>query len=293
MTMEINLLLAFIRVAQHESFSIAAEALHLTQPAVSKRIATLEQSLDSRLFDRMGKYVKLTEAGSILLPVAKHICNEIEQVQQDIASIGESITGRLSVGTSHHIGLHRLPTVLKEFKINYPQVDLDLHFMDSEDACAKVESNLLELAVVTLPEKSFPNLTTHLVWTDPLVISSNNDHPLRDNPNPTIVDLSKFPAIVPSTNTVTRQVLDRALLPHAIRLNIGMETNYLETIKMLVSVGMGWSALPYSMIDKDLHIVPIKKFSVSRKLGIAHLKKRSLSSAAEAFIQLLNANSNK
>ncbi len=289
--MEISSLIAFISVADNKSFSKAAEALHLTQPAVSKRIATLEQTLDSHLFDRMGKYVQLTEAGNILFPVAKQICNSLDQVQQSIASIGESISGKLSIGTSHHIGLHRLPETLRKFNITYPQVELDLYFMDSEDACARVESNLLELAIVTLPEKPFPNLFTQLVWNDPLVIATNKYHPLKDKLNPTIKDLALYPAIAPSSDTVTRQILDKALLPYAIRLNIGMETNYIETIKMLVSVGLGWSALPKSMIDKDLHIIPIKAFSISRKLGIAYLKRRSLSSAARAFIALLETNS--
>ncbi len=285
--MNINCLEALITVADCSSFSIAAEQLHLTQPAVSKRIATLEQSLNTTLFDRIGRKIHLTEAGSKLLPVARGICGDMARVRHTIANLGESVSGRLSIGTSHHIGLHRLPTLLRQFKSTYPQVELDLHFLDSEDACTKVETSALELAVVTLPEKPFSKLHTELIWNDPLLLVSDIDHPLQKILKPEITHLSLYPAIVPSLETVTRQVLDKALLPYSVRLNIAMETNYIETIKMMVSVGLGWGAIPKTMITDDLIPIPIKALKLERKLGIAQLKGRSLSSAAQAFIELL------
>lgn len=285
--MELNNLKAFIMVADCTSFSIAAEKLRLTQPAVSKRIAALENSLGSMLFDRIGRKIHLTESGSVLLPVARSICGDLNHIQRTIASLGKTVCGKLSIGTSHHIGLHRLPTILREFTALYPMVEMDLHFMDSEDACAAVEANSLELAIITLPENPYPRVHTELVWNDPLFITTDRNHPLTRKKNPKPADLAEYPAIVPSLDTVTRQVLDKALLPFGVKPRVAMETNYIETIKMMVSVGLGWGAIPGTMIDDDLATIPVKGLTLARKLGLATHKQRSLSVAAKAFMDML------
>ncbi len=289
--MELNHLKAFIAVADYASFSQAAESLHLTQPAISKRIAALEQSLGATLFDRMGRSILLTEAGSVLLPAARRICSDLQHIEQTINRLGHSVAGRLSIGTSHHIGLHRLPPVLREFTATYPGVELDLHFMDSEDACARVEDNSLELALVTLPEKEFARLGTQLIWPDPLQIVTEINHPLSLKKNPKPHDLGEFPAIVPSSDTVTRKILDKALLPYGIKLKVAMETNYIETIKTMVSVGLGWSAIPKIMVGDELASISIKDIELQRRLGIVFHRGRSLSAAAKAFIETLKIQS--
>ena len=286
--MELNNLRAFLAVAESQSFSAAAEHLHLTQPAVSKRIAALEETLGSALFDRVGRKTLLTEAGRALLPVATSVTRELNRVQDSIARLGTDIGGRLSIGTSHHIGLHRLPPVLREFTRRYPEVELDLHFMDSEDALASVENNSLELAVVTLPQASLPSLDIQALWHDELVLVTDPEHPLQGLNLPGPGDLARWPAIVPSRETVTRQILDQALLPHGVRLKVAMETNYIETIKMLVSVGLGWSTLPLIMLDDSVRRLPMPELEPTRELGVAWHKRRSISAAGEAFRQILS-----
>ena len=125
---------AFVKVAECRSFSEAAESLYITQPAVSKRIATLESQLDSKLFDRIGRTVQLTEAGAALLPQAEHILQAVRDAKRSIDDLQGEIAGNLSIGISHHIGLHRLPPVLKAFTERYPKVHFDIAFMDSEEA---------------------------------------------------------------------------------------------------------------------------------------------------------------
>ncbi|WP_163014523.1 LysR family transcriptional regulator, partial [Pseudomonas viridiflava] len=104
---------AFIAIAEIGSFSGAGERLHLTQPAISKRIAGLEQQLNVRLFDRLGREVSLTEAGRALLPRAYQILNVLDDTRRDLTNLTGEISGRLTLATSHHIGLHRLPPVLR------------------------------------------------------------------------------------------------------------------------------------------------------------------------------------
>ena len=133
--MEFASLRAFVQVAREGSFSNAAQGLYLTQPAVSKRVAALEQELSVRLFDRVGRQVLLTEAGRQLLPRAEQILQEMADIRRGLSNLSGEISGRLVMGTSHHIGLHRLPSVLRNFSDAYPKAELDIRFMESEKAC--------------------------------------------------------------------------------------------------------------------------------------------------------------
>ncbi len=281
--MNISDLKAFVCVAEQHSFSQAAERLHLTQPAISKRVAALEDSLDTRLFDRIGRSVKLTTAGSALLVHAQKILLAVEDSRRAIHNLSGEVSGQLSVGTSHHIGLHRLPTVLKTFSQQFGDVQLDLHFLDSEAACGKVEHGELELAVVTLPPFDDSPLTMIPIWQDPLVLVTAHDHPLCALKRITPSQLANFAAILPSHGTFTRELIDDHFSDNRDQLNVRLETNYLETIKMLVSIGQGWSVLPKTLVDESLQAHQ-GYFSAERILGIVHHPKRTLSNAAQAFI---------
>ncbi len=288
--MDFSALQAFSSVAETGSFSRAGEALFITQPAVSKRIAVLEAELGVRLFDRLGRRVNITEAGQALLPHARRILREVRESRQAIAALGGRIGGHLTVGTSHHIGLHRLPPVLRRFTGAFPEVELDLHFLDSEQACEAVMRGELELGVVTLPGTADPLLVTEIVWPDPLGIVVPPEHPLCAKAPATVRDLAEWPAILPGVGTFTRRVLEAALQPYALELRVTLETNYLETIRMLVTVGLGWSALPLSMVAADLRVVAMAGLDLHRDLGLVRHARHTLTGAATAFSDLLREN---
>jgi DNA-binding transcriptional LysR family regulator len=280
--MDTHSLQAFLAVADSQSFSQAAEKLFLTQPAVSKRIATLEQELEARLFDRLGKRVILTEAGQALLPKARHILQELADGRRLIANLSEGISGTLQMATSHHLGLHRLPDVLRDYSLRYPQVEFDLRFTASETACEAVAAGEIELAVVTLPDITPDKLIAEKIWDDPLSIMVNKRHPLLSAKN-SLQALPLYPAILPDPGTVTRRLIEQPLESLGIQLKIGLETNYLETIRMLVTVGLGWSILPLTMQTNELTCLPIKGIAFKRELGVVTHKNRTLSRAAQAF----------
>ena len=124
--MDLTSLNTFLAIAESGSFSEAGERLHLTQPAVSKRIAALESQLGVRLFDRVGREVSLTEAGRALLPRAYQILNVLDDTRRALTNLSGEVSGRLVLATSHHIGLHRLPPLLRAFTRAHPQVALDM-----------------------------------------------------------------------------------------------------------------------------------------------------------------------
>jgi DNA-binding transcriptional LysR family regulator len=285
--MDIAALQAFVAVADAASFSEAADRLFLTQPAISKRISGLEAELGARLFDRIGRTVQLTEAGDALLSRARVILNEIRDAERAISSFSGSIGGLLHMAASHHIGLHRLPPALKTFHDRYREVQLDLRFMDSETACQAVEQGELELALVTLPDRTPGALEMTPLWPDPLEIVVSRSHPLARESSPTIMSLLNYPAILPGPGTYTREIVLRALEPVREGIRIGMSTNYMEVLRMLAGIGLGWSALPHTLIDDSLHVVHIKNVNIHRTLGVVVHRARTLSNAGKAMIDIL------
>jgi DNA-binding transcriptional LysR family regulator len=284
--MDIQSIQAFLSVSETGSFSRAADALFLTQPAISKRIRSLEHALDIALFDRIGKSVQLTEAGHALIPSCRRIVAEIAESERIISNLRTTTSGVLSIATSHHIGLHRLPPVLRDYSKHYPEVELKLSFMDSEQACQQILNGETELAIVTLPNEENDRLEMIPVWHDPLHIVVARQHPLASQKPISKRQLLDYAAILPSTGTHTRKLIDKALgLDGTVRTLL--ETHYLETIKAMVQTGLGWSMLPASMVDDSLSVLTIKHVQTMRQLGIIVHSMRTKSNAANAMIDQL------
>ncbi len=307
--MEPQNLRAFAEVAEAGSFSRAAERLHLTQPAVSKRVALLEQELATPLFDRIGRQVSLTEAGKALLPHAHHIARALQAAEQSVRDLSGAVSGPLRLATSHHIGLHRLPPVLSAFKMAAPEVDIEIEFMDSEQAYDRVHRGTIELAVVTLSPAPDDRVVTLPLWRDQLLFMAGCNHPLNGTVQGTgsatlgsrgnggglcrpvveLAELAALPAVLPALNTYTGQIIKRLFDHRELPLSVSLSTNYLETIRMMAAVGLGWTVLPHTMRDDDsLVVLDVAGLTLDRGLGVVHHRDRSLSRAARAFIDELH-----
>lgn len=289
--MDLENLKAFRSVARCGSFSIAADELFITQPAVSKRVANLESGLGVSLFDRIGKSIQLTQAGRVLLPRAETLLSQMEDAKRALADLSGEVRGELHVATSHHVGLHKLPPVLRAFVSHFPKVNLKFEFLDSEAALERVHRGTCELAVVTLAPEPMEHLDCEILWQDKLRFVTGTETELPESTN--LVSLSESPAILPDLSTFTGRLVKRCFDERRLPLSINMTTNYLETIKMMVSVGLGWSVLPESMLDNHIKPLHLAGVSLVRNLGVATHHKRQLSNAAQAFFDVLRANRGK
>lgn len=285
--MDLANLAAFLAIADTGSFSAAAARLHLTQPAISKRIGLLEAQLHARLFDRLGRQVVLTEAGQALRPRAQRILDELQDARRLLDTLGGEVGGTLSLATSHHVGLHRLPPLLRQFAARHPEAGLDLRFLDSEQAYAQVLQGEVELAVTTLGPDTQPPLQAVPVWDDPLQFVVAPDHPLAGRRPLTLQDVLAHPAVLPDRDTFTHRIVAGLFAAHGLPLRPRMTTNYLETIKMLVSVGLAWSVLPRSLVDAQVVALALPGVDLRRRLGHVTHGGRTRSRAAQAFIALL------
>lgn len=283
--MDTQALRAFIAVVETGSFSAAAEQLHLTQPAVTKRIQGLENQVGAALFDRFQRRIVLTEAGRVLLPHAQTVLQQLSRAELEIQNLSGKVGGTLALATSHHIGLHRLPVVLRQYSRSYPDVDLQLQFMESEKAYESVLAGEVELAFATLSPEAPASIDSLPIWQDTLAFVAAPGHPLGNLCHPGLEDLADYNAILPAPFTHTYRIVKQLFTEREIPLKAVMPTNYLETIKMMVSVGMGWSVLPESMLDESLCALPLETVPLRRSLGVIRHRNRILSNAAQAIIQ--------
>lgn len=288
--MDIQSLQAFVMVAESASFSQAANRLFLTQSAVSKRIALLEQQLNCRLFDRIGRHIMLTEAGERLLPKAREIQLALKDAEILVSNLTEEVSGRLSFAASHHISLHRLPPILKSFAQSFPDVTLDLRFDESELAYESVLKGDIELALITLAPQADARICSEQIWDDRLFYTVSTHHPLAKQGKITLAQLNQYPAILPKPETFTHQLVRQQMSAWKMEPNLGMSTNYLDTIRMMVSIGLGWSLLPESLINDQLMRLELEAAPIHRPLGYIYHRERTLSNAAQQMVKLLQRN---
>lgn len=285
--MQLSAIEAFVAVCELGSARAAAAQLHLTQPAISKRISTLEEQLGHALFDRVRRGITPTEAGRAFLPHARRMLAEFEDGHRALDGLSEQVSGRLGLGLSHHVGLHRMPPILRRYARDYPGVALDIAFLGSEAACDAVARGHLELAVITLPQPARSDLIQQEVWPDPMNIFVAPDHPLAAESKLKPKDLSEYPALLPESDTTTYGLVAEALTAHGVEFRVRLASNYLETLKMLTAVGLGWSALPDSMRDDEVRSLKIEGLRLRRSLGAVRDPGRRLSNAARAMLNAL------
>lgn len=282
---------AFLAVMQHGSISIAAEKLFLTQPAITKRLKNLEQELGVHLFEPAGRGIQPTQAAHELLPRVKQWLLDYENIKHTLSHAQNTIGGILRIGTSHHIGLHHLPAILKQYVQQYPEVQLDVHFVDSEQAHQAVLSGELELAFLTLPPKSDTRLNYQTLWHDPLQFVVAPFHALATQKNLSLKNLIRYPCLLPAAHTYTSQITLQAFEQHGLKPQANMSTNPLESIRMLVSIGLGWSVLPSTLINHEHELVALElprdlPQGLSRHLGMVSHPARTQSRAAMALMTL-------
>lgn len=277
---------AFIHVMETGSVSQASEKLCLTQPAVTKRISNLEQFFGVELFEAVGRGIRPTQAAYIMLPRIKTWLAELYDIQNQVSHTQHTMQGRLKIGTSHHIGLHHLPDYLRQFAQAYPQVELDVQFVDSEQAHELVLNADIELAFLTLPPQADPRLHYQQLWTDQLHFVAAPFHHLALYDDLSLNDLTAYPGILPDAHTYTSQITLAAFHAEQLKPYASMSNNPLESIRLLVAVGLGWSVLPHTLINNDLKILNVG-VPLQRELGMVWHPERSRSKAMQTLLEMI------
>lgn len=286
--MNLNRLHVFHVAAGQASFTAAADALHLTQPGVSKHIKELELHYGQPLFDRLGKTVRLTQAGEMLLQATTDIFRRLEEAQVRIDDLGQGIGGCLRIGASNSIGACLLPPLLANFSRTHPRVELAIDVGLSGDIENKLLEHALDIGLLGhAPDDQ--SLAARPFAHDRLVLVVPPSHGWAGRSEPVApAELAKEVFLVSKSGSGTRQLIEGLLADAGVVLGRVQEMGSTEGVKKAVEAGLGIALLSNCVVRKEATVgwmcaVPIADLPTERTYWLAHHRDRYLPAAARAF----------
>ena len=279
---------AFIDVIRLGTFSAAAEKAQLSQPAISQQIRQLERYFGTRLLERVGKRVRPTDSGRLLLESARRIQEELATVQEAIQPYRSGTAGRVRIGTGATACIHLLPPILGGLKRRMPGLDFVVRTGNSPEIQRMVEQNELDLAVVTLPASGRALETTPLCDEAMLAVFPEAEAP--EGPV-TAQLLAARPLILYESSGHTRVLIDRWFHDAGAAPVPIMELGSVEATKQLVAAGLGWSVLPASSVARAQPGIATAPLSpgLSRSLGLQIRRDKRLSAGLRHTIAALRS----
>jgi DNA-binding transcriptional LysR family regulator len=290
--MDTRQLSSFCAVVDHQSFSLAAEQLGVTQPAVSLQIRSLEKRLGRRLLDRSGRRVEPTEAGQRLYRSAQRMLALEEQLVEDVADASEGeLAGRLEIGASTGPGGSVVPLLLCEFQRVNPSVRVSLTVSDTQTIVDQVAGRELAVGIVGAARRH-RGVTFEPLFRDEVVLACPPSHAFAGR-TISLDELQAEPPVVMQEGAGVRQVIDDALRAAGLRdrhLEVKLELGLQESVKSAVAAGYGVSFISRSAIEAELSTGAIATARVqglepAREISLATATGRTMPRTAAAFLE--------
>ena len=284
---------AFTALADQRNFTRAAQTCHLSQPAFSALIRTLEETLGTRLFDRDTRSVQLTPEGRLFEASARSLLDDMQSALQDLSDHVERRKGRVSVAALPSLAAGWLPAILAEYMQRWPGITVELHDALSDPCIALLRSHRADfaLAATGADAAAGSDLRGRPLCSDRFHLVCRADHPLAKGPKLTARRLAPWPFIQMTRNSSVRQSLDAAL--HPLRLNAVFEVEHLATVMGLVEAGIGISVVPaltlFHFRRDTLTTRPLQLPGLTRTIYLVQRRDGSLSVAAQALHDLIVA----
>ncbi|MBZ5503653.1 MAG: LysR family transcriptional regulator [Acidobacteriia bacterium] len=288
--MDFDHLITFVEIAKQGSFSRAGQKVYRSQPAVSAQVRQLEQEYGQKLFDRVGKSVRLTVAGETLLEYARKLLTLRDESLRAVADQSATPHGTLAIGANEATCLYVLPDIFAEYSRRNPGVQISIYRNFSHKVIEKVESGVVDVGIVTLPVKA-PSLKVYPIFRDRLVLMVSPSNPLASLKSVTTAQIAEQSVIFPKTGFM-RQVFDKQFRPYRSQLRVVMELPSVGMIKQFVAAGLGVSIISGSFARNEaraglVKLIPISDMEVWRELGLVYRRDRTLPRSASAFIALV------
>ncbi len=279
----------FHEVARLQSFSKAAETLHIAQPAISMSIQKLERQLDIRLFHRNDRKIRLTDEGQRLFRHAGIILKNMDDAESEMRELKGLTQGSVRIGIPSMLGSYYFPPILMAFKHLHPELNLEVIEGGTWQLQQMVEHGELDLGVIVsefVPE----TLHTELFLQEQMLVTVSKDHRFATQQSVTYQDFFSEELVMFQEGYFHRKIVDRIAAHTGAKPNIGFETNLIPLIKSIVKQGFGISTLLGMVIEEDDDLIALP-FSqpVWLDLSIAWNKDRYLSQANQAFVRFMLA----
>lgn len=281
----------FHAVAKHLSFTKAAEALFMTQPAVTFQIRQLEERFNTRLFDRTHGHITLTGAGVMTLDYAERILALSAELDTRLTELSGQMAGTLLIGASTTIADFLLPRVLGEFKSRFPAVLLRLFVANSEAVQDRIAERSLDLGFIE-GDSHLPSLVTDVCCDDELHVVCAPSHPLAKQKFATPKSLMEHAYISREPGSGTREVIDHYFLKDGVSpdsLQVVMEAGSPEAIKGLVATGLGFAIMSRATFAKEMLLGRLIQIPLSpplnRHFSVVYAKERFHSRLVNGFVE--------
>lgn len=294
--MRVNLTLqqleAFEKVAGTGSFRAAAEALFVSQPALSRTIRLAEEVLGTRLFDRDTRHVELTPSGQELLPIARRILLEFDSAFSELSQFLDGRRGHVTIASLPSIGVAVLPRAIATLRRQHPDIGFTLEEAPAEPLLKLVDQGHADFGITVEPRADARLRYTHL-FEDPFVLVCPRDDPLARLKSASWTVFRGRPFISSSAQGSIGPILDAVLLRQGVELAPGLQYPSVAAGGAMVAEGLGITALPRLALglvgSGQLAVVPLRRPVVSRRIGIVTRVGRSLSPAAAGMVRHLVA----
>lgn len=292
MNFDLGDLRAFIAVAELASFRAAAETIHLSQPALSRRIDKLEDALGVRLFDRDTRNVELTAVGRDFARKARSLLDDLDEILLGVRDVAANRSGQVTLACIPSTVHYFLPAVLSEYHKRFPRIRVRIIDESANEVLSAVAHGEAELGL-DMTGSDEPTLEFEPLLTEAFVAACHRDHPLARQSTVTWAELSRYDFMTVDKASGNRLVMDLALASRRDRPPACFEARHVSTLVAFVEAGLGVAAVPRLSMPRTGHAalvsVPIVEPEVTRTLGLIKRRGRSLSPAAEHLYDMLRA----
>ncbi|MFE0175988.1 LysR family transcriptional regulator [Streptomyces sp. NPDC059002] len=285
--MELRQLEYFVTVAEWESFTKAAEALHVSQPGVSAQVRKLERELGQDLFDRSSRTVRLTSVGMTVLPYARAVLGAVSSFRGAIGELGGLVRGRVAIGTVTAMSKAiDLPTLLASFHEAHPGVEIGLTEGSSEFLVESLRAGRIDLAVIGRTGRRTPGIELYDIVNEPLVAAVGHRDPLGGRKQIGLAELADRALICLTPGTGLRRTVEAACEAAGFRPDIAFEAADPHVLAQLAGRGLGVALIPTSLAranETEVHLVDIRP-RVHGRLALAWRTEGPTGPAAAALI---------
>lgn len=287
-SVELRQLEYFHAICVELHFTRAADKLGITQPTLSHQIKALEDEIGTPLFDRIGKKIALTEAGSVLKSHTAIIFDTLRSAKNQIDELHEGERGTLTIGSLPGELNHLVASLLVKYNKQFPKIRIKIEA--TENVAEKVLNNELDIAITILPLND-DRLETIPLYDEQFFLAVPVDHPLAQEKSIEFMEVQNLPVILFPPDHKCRQLIEATCKTSGFQLNPIIETNTIDSIFNLVKSGAGVSILSKSLIhlnnDGTIHAIPIVDPVLSRQIVIIYNQGKFLSRSVRAYISLL------
>lgn len=285
--MELRQLKYFLKAKELNNFTEAANSLHISQSTLSQQIKQLEEELNVLLFDRVGKYITITEAGELFAEFALQSVNKANEGLELLRDLNNLNTGKITIGVTHGLRYFLTKKVLI-FTTQFPNIDIKVQFGTTNELLEKLDRFEFDFILTFYEGKEKTYLKYQTLFTSPMILVASKHSELHHKKSISLKEIIQLPLVIPDSGFSTIQFMNKVLENNKLKPHYSIEINDVPTIFDFVKTGKWFTFMSEASVnDKELYTIPIKGKNMVRTATIISQKDTYEKKAISKFYELL------